>query len=132
MSLDIEDLEMARKAIWDVVRTRRVAVHGTALRVPMEPTAESQKWEDLHRRLTDEIQTERKREEREEQGLVIIPADPPADDDLVSIMVKESMARTFEERCLGPAGVHTRGNTRLSPPVKFSDDDLPTYIIEVY
>jgi hypothetical protein len=55
-------------------------------------------------------------------------AEPPATDDLVQIILPERLARTFEERCLGS---HTRGMTRLSPAMKFSADDLPTYIIEV-
>ena len=43
-------------------------------------------------------------------------ADPPA-------------ARRFEERYLGSA--NTVGDTRLSPPLLFREDDVPTYIIQV-
>jgi hypothetical protein len=53
---------------------------------------------------------------------------PPEPDDIVQIVLPERFARLFEERCLGS---HTRGHTRLSPAIKFSEDDLPTYIIEV-
>lgn len=40
----------------------------------------------------------------------------------------ETMARAFEERCLGKG--NTVGDTRLSPPLLFGDDEIPTYIIE--
>ena len=52
----------------------------------------------------------------------------PGPDDVVQIVLPERLARVFEERCLGS---HTRGHTRLSAPCKFSEDDLPSYIIEV-
>lgn len=58
------------------------------------------------------------------------PANTPiADDDAVQVLMTERMARMFEERCLGKG--NTRADTCLSPPVKFSEDDLPTYIIQV-
>lgn len=54
--------------------------------------------------------------------------DPPEGADVVQVLMTEDMARVFERRCLGQ---HTVGETRLSPPLVFSADDLPTYIIEV-
>lgn len=54
---------------------------------------------------------------------------PPAPDDVVQIILPERLARVFEQRCLG---TNTRGLTRLSPAIKFSEDDLPSYIIEVH
>jgi hypothetical protein len=58
----------------------------------------------------------------------IAAADAPGDKDIVQVLMTEEMARRFEERCLG---VNTRGMTRLSPPILFSEDDLPTYIIQI-
>lgn len=52
-----------------------------------------------------------------------------ADDDVVQVLMTEKMARNFEARCLGKG--NTQGDTSLSPPVKFSEDDVPTYIIQV-
>jgi len=50
----------------------------------------------------------------------------PVGDDVVQVLMSENMARRFEARCLGG---HTRGDTYLAGPVRFSKDDLPTYII---
>lgn len=49
-------------------------------------------------------------------------ARPSSDDDIVQVLMTEQMARTFEERCLGP-------NASLVGPIVFSDDDVPTYMI---
>lgn len=56
------------------------------------------------------------------------PVDALGEQDLVELIVPESLARVFEERCLG---ANTRGLTRLSPPMRFSAGGLPSYIIEV-
>lgn len=56
-------------------------------------------------------------------------APQPASDDVVAVLMTERMARWFEARCLGPAGVHTVGATELSLPLFFREDDLPTYIV---
>jgi hypothetical protein len=56
------------------------------------------------------------------------PTGRPAPADVVQVLMTEEMARRFEERCLGS---HTRGFTRLSPPLLFGADDVPTYIIRV-
>lgn len=61
-------------------------------------------------------------------SLTITPADPPSAHDVVQVLMTEEMARLFEERCLG---TNTRGMTSLSPPIRFTEDDLPTYIIQV-
>lgn len=53
----------------------------------------------------------------------------PATNDVVQVLMTEEMARRFEERCLGLR--NTCGDTYLSGPMKFSEDDLPTYIIGV-
>ena len=58
----------------------------------------------------------------------VVSAKPPAPDDVVQVLMTEEMARRFEERCLGG---NTRGKTSLSPPLLFSEDDLPTYIIQI-
>lgn len=55
--------------------------------------------------------------------------DPPEPDDVVAVLMSEKMARRFEQRCLGRG--NTAGGTRLSPPVKFREDDVPTYVVEV-
>ena len=60
---------------------------------------------------------------------VISRADRPGSQDVVQVVMSEEMARRFEARCLGIG--NTRGHTRLSPPLLFREDDLPTYIIEV-
>lgn len=52
----------------------------------------------------------------------------PEPGDVVQVIMSEEMARRFEERCLGRG--NTVGETRLSPPLVFREDDLPTYIIE--
>lgn len=54
--------------------------------------------------------------------------DQPQPDDVVQVLMTEEMARRFEQRCLRE---HTVGDTYLSPPLKFGEDDIPTYIIEV-
>lgn len=54
-------------------------------------------------------------------------APKPGPDDVVAVLMTETMARTFEERCLG---VHTRGFTKLAGPLFFAEDDVPTYIIQ--
>src|SRR5437764_7745949 len=54
--------------------------------------------------------------------------DRPGPEEIVAVVMPERMARLFEERCLGR---HTVGRTRLSPPLQFSEGDLPSYIIEV-
>jgi hypothetical protein len=51
----------------------------------------------------------------------------PEPEDVVQVLMTEDMARRFEERCLG---VNTVGDTRLSSPLLFREDDVPTYIIE--
>jgi hypothetical protein len=56
------------------------------------------------------------------------PAPQPEPDDIVQVMMRESMARVFEERCLGD---NTRGHTYLAVPLLFREDDFPTYIIGV-
>jgi hypothetical protein len=56
-------------------------------------------------------------------------APQPAPDDMVQVLMTEKMARNFEKRCLGTA--HTQGDTCLSGPLLFSEDDVPTYIIGV-
>lgn len=56
-------------------------------------------------------------------------APKPEPNDVVQVMMTETMARNFEKRCLGKG--NTRGHTYLSGPLLFSDDDLPTYIIGV-
>ena len=53
-------------------------------------------------------------------------APPAAPDDLVSVLMSETMAREFEQRCLGG---NTVGHTELAPLLLFSPNDLPTYII---
>ena len=53
----------------------------------------------------------------------------PKDDDGVQVLMTEDMARRFEERCLGKGS--TVGDSRLSPPIQFGDNDIPCYIIEV-
>ncbi len=55
-------------------------------------------------------------------------APKPEPDDMVAVLMRESMARTFESRCLGR---NTRGETELSGPLLFSEDDVPTYIIGI-
>lgn len=55
--------------------------------------------------------------------------DVPDPDETVSVLMTESMARVFEERCLGIG--NTAGDTHLHGPVMFSEDDLPTYIIGI-
>jgi hypothetical protein len=55
-------------------------------------------------------------------------APEPGPDDTVAVLMTESMARTFEQRCLG---THTVGFTRLAGPLFFCEDDVPTYIIGV-
>jgi len=52
----------------------------------------------------------------------------PASEDVVQVLMSEEMARRFEEACLE---FHTKGYTKLSPPVQFGEDDVPTYIIQV-
>jgi hypothetical protein len=52
--------------------------------------------------------------------------DPPEPEAVVQVLMSEDMARRFEEHCLGE---HTRARTCLSPPLLFSEDDLPTYTI---
>jgi hypothetical protein len=52
----------------------------------------------------------------------------PANGDMVQVVMTEEMARRFEQRCLGFG--NTRGDTRLSLPLLFREDDLPTYIID--
>ena len=56
------------------------------------------------------------------------PAPSPDSQDIVQVLMTEEMARHFEERCLGN---NTRGETSLSPPVFFGNDEIPTYIIQV-
>jgi hypothetical protein len=53
---------------------------------------------------------------------------PPASHDVVQVLMTEEMARVFELRCLGS---NTRGFTKLSEPMEFSEDDVATYTIEV-
>jgi hypothetical protein len=53
----------------------------------------------------------------------------PEPGDVVQVLMTEEMARRFEARCLGRE--NTKGDTSLSPPLKFSEDDLPTYIIDI-
>lgn len=55
-----------------------------------------------------------------EQGWPKI-APAPAEGDVVQVLMTEQMARSFEERCLA--------DSRLSPPLLFCEDDLPTYTI---
>lgn len=52
----------------------------------------------------------------------------PGPGDVVQALMTEEMARRFEARCLGK---NARGETHLSGPLRFSSDDLPTYIIGV-
>lgn len=52
----------------------------------------------------------------------------PEGSDVVQVLMTEEMARRFERHCLG---ANTRGWTQLSPPLLFSKDDVPTYIIQV-
>lgn len=61
-----------------------------------------------------------------EQYPQVVPI--PAAEDVVQVLMTEDMARRFEERCLGD---NTRGRTRLSPPLIFAEDDVPTYIVQV-
>lgn len=49
----------------------------------------------------------------------------PEDQDVVSILVTEIVARRIEEVFFKPAGL------KLAGPLRFSDDDVPAYIIEV-
>jgi hypothetical protein len=51
-----------------------------------------------------------------------IPSDPT---EVVSLLVPESVARAFERTMLKPFG------QSLAPPVTFSEDDVPTYIISI-
>ncbi len=55
-------------------------------------------------------------------------APSPTPTDMVAVLMSESMARTFEQRCLGQ---HTRGETDLAGPLLFCKDDVPTYIIGI-
>jgi hypothetical protein len=48
--------------------------------------------------------------------------DPPGSRDVVQILVPEHMARLFERELLTPIGFE------LTPPMRFSEDDVPTYI----
>lgn len=48
--------------------------------------------------------------------------------DVVQVLMTEQMARNFEYHCLGP---HTVAHTRLSVPLLFRQDDLPTYSIDI-
>jgi hypothetical protein len=57
-----------------------------------------------------------------------VVTDPLQPRDVVQVLMTEAMARRFEQRCLG---VNTVGETRLSPPLLFSEDDVPTYTIEI-
>lgn len=52
----------------------------------------------------------------------------PPPETVVCVMMTEDMARRFEQACLGN---YTHGFTRLTGPLLFSEDDLPTYIIGV-
>lgn len=56
-------------------------------------------------------------------------APKPGPKDMVQVLMRENMARIFEQRCLGKG--NTVGDTYLSGPVLFSEDDIPTYIIGV-
>lgn len=47
------------------------------------------------------------------------------DEDIVQLLVTESVLRAIEENFLKPAGLS------LSGRIKFSEDDLPTYIIDI-
>ncbi len=51
----------------------------------------------------------------------------PEPSEVVQVMMTEEMARRFEVRCLGRG--NTVGHTYLAGPMKFSEDDLPTYMI---
>jgi hypothetical protein len=51
----------------------------------------------------------------------------PEPDDVVAVLMSETMARLFEQRCLGRA--NTREDTELAGPLLFREDDVPTYII---
>lgn len=48
--------------------------------------------------------------------------------EVVSVLMTEEMARRFEARCLKH---NTKGYTQLAGPLLFSEDDLPSYIIQV-
>ncbi len=50
----------------------------------------------------------------------------PDPQDIVQVLMTEKMARLFEERVL-----NVDEGFKLAGPLIFSDDDLPTYIIEV-
>lgn len=55
-------------------------------------------------------------------------APKPEPDDMVAVLMTERMARRFEKACLGR---HTAGESQLTGPLLFSDDDVPTYIIGI-
>lgn len=57
------------------------------------------------------------------------PAPRPKPDDIVAVLMSETMARHFEARCLGQG--NTVGPTFLSEPLLFEKDDIPTYVIGV-
>ena len=47
----------------------------------------------------------------------------PKPNDVVSILVRESVARAIEEKFLKPRG------SKFAPPMQFAEDDQPSYIL---
>ena len=52
------------------------------------------------------------------------PAPMPDDNDVVQVLMPLHLARCFERRCLPIAA-------SLAGPLLFSDDDVPSYIVQI-